>query len=165
MSERAIKMGLCAEQVPSSSLKRTSLNRPSAKHRSSKPSRVLLNWSSMCRSWSKLTNFCCPEVAVSLRIENKSGMSRNSAAWKQNLMSYFNTQYLRNSTFFYLLKMEYVPKIVFVTDFVILVNFMKKRKIYLHMGGFQLLDLILPELKSHVIPYKFKCSHWWKIHL
>ena len=32
-------------------------------------------------------------------------------------------------------------------------------------GGFQLLDLIIPELKSHVIPYKFKCSHWWKIHL
>ena len=90
MSERAIKMVLCAEQVPSSSLKRTSLNRPSAKHRSSKPSRVLLNWSSMCRSWSKLTNFCCPEVAASLRIENKSGMSRNSAAWKQNLMSYLN---------------------------------------------------------------------------
>ena len=32
-------------------------------------------------------------------------------------------------------------------------------------GGFQLLDLIIPELKSHVIPYKFKCSHWWKINL
>ena len=29
-------------------------------------------------------------------------------------------------------------------------------------GGFQLLDLIIPELKSHVIPYRFKCSHWWK---
>ena len=27
-------------------------------------------------------------------------------------------------------------------------------------GGFQLLDLIIPELKSHVIPYKFKSSHW-----
>ena len=24
------------------------------------------------------------------------------------------------------------------------------------IGGFQLLDLIIPELKSHVIPYKFK---------
>ena len=34
-----------------------------------------------------------------------------------------------------------------------------------HIGGFQLLDLIIPELRSHVIPYKFKCSHWWKIHL
>ena len=33
------------------------------------------------------------------------------------------------------------------------------------LGGFQLLDLIIPKLKSHVIPYKFKCSHWWKIHL
>ena len=27
-------------------------------------------------------------------------------------------------------------------------------------GGFQLLDLIIPELNSHVIPYKFKSSHW-----
>ena len=32
-------------------------------------------------------------------------------------------------------------------------------------GGFQSLDLIIPELKSHVIPYKFKCSHWWKTYL
>ena len=30
-------------------------------------------------------------------------------------------------------------------------------------GGFQLLDLIIPELKSHVIPYKFKSSHWLKL--
>ena len=37
--------------------------------------------------------------------------------------------------------------------------------IFFKFGGFQLLDLIIPELKSHVIPYKFKCSHWWKIHL
>ena len=34
-----------------------------------------------------------------------------------------------------------------------------------NIGVFQLLDLIIPELKSHVIPYKFKCSHWWKIYL
>ena len=27
---------------------------------------------------------------------------------------------------------------------------------YSYIGGFQLLDLIIPELKSHVIPYKFK---------
>ena len=31
------------------------------------------------------------------------------------------------------------------------------------MGGFQLLDLIIPELKSTVIPYKFKSSHWLKL--
>ena len=31
------------------------------------------------------------------------------------------------------------------------------------LGGFQLLDLIIPELKSHVIPYKFKSSHWLKL--
>ena len=30
-------------------------------------------------------------------------------------------------------------------------------------GGFQLLDLIIPELKSHVIPYKFNSSHWLKL--
>ena len=32
-----------------------------------------------------------------------------------------------------------------------------------NVGGFQLLDLIIPELKSHVIPYKFKSSHWLKL--
>ena len=32
-------------------------------------------------------------------------------------------------------------------------------------GGFQLLDLILPELKSHVIPYKFKSSNWLRANL
>ena len=31
------------------------------------------------------------------------------------------------------------------------------------LGGFQLLDLIILELKSHVIPYKFKSSHWLKL--
>ena len=31
------------------------------------------------------------------------------------------------------------------------------------LGGFQLLDLIIPELKSHVIPYKFKSSHCLKL--
>ena len=35
--------------------------------------------------------------------------------------------------------------------------------IYCHKGGFQLLDLIIPELKSHVIPYRFKSSHWLKL--
>ena len=33
----------------------------------------------------------------------------------------------------------------------------------LTMWGFQLLDLVIPELKSHVIPYKFKSSHWLKL--
>ena len=32
-----------------------------------------------------------------------------------------------------------------------------------YVGGFQLLDLIIPELKNHVIPYKFKSSHWLKL--
>ena len=31
------------------------------------------------------------------------------------------------------------------------------------LGGFQLLDLIIPELKSQVICYKFKSSHWMKL--
>ena len=35
--------------------------------------------------------------------------------------------------------------------------------VILCLGGFQLLDLIIPELKSHVIPYKFKSSHWLKL--
>ena len=30
-------------------------------------------------------------------------------------------------------------------------------------GVFQLLDLIIPWLKSHMIPYKFKSSHWLKL--
>ena len=30
-------------------------------------------------------------------------------------------------------------------------------------GGFHLVAKIIRELKSHMIPYKFKCSHWWKI--
>ena len=34
---------------------------------------------------------------------------------------------------------------------------------FILIGGFQLLDLIIPELKSHVIPYKFKSSHWLKL--
>ena len=38
-----------------------------------------------------------------------------------------------------------------------------KNDLFRVKGGFQLLDLITPELKSYVIPYKFKCSHWWKI--
>ena len=33
------------------------------------------------------------------------------------------------------------------------------------LGGFQILDLILPELKRHVIPYKFKSSHWLRANL
>ena len=32
-----------------------------------------------------------------------------------------------------------------------------------YYGGFQLLDLIIPRLKSHMIPYKFKSSHWLKL--
>ena len=33
------------------------------------------------------------------------------------------------------------------------------------LGGFQLVDLIITELKDHMICFKFKCSHWWKIYL
>ena len=31
--------------------------------------------------------------------------------------------------------------------------------------GFSFGRLIIRELKSHMIPYKFKCSDWWKINL
>ena len=31
------------------------------------------------------------------------------------------------------------------------------------LRGFHVVAKIIRELKSHMIPYKFKCSHWWKI--
>ena len=31
---------------------------------------------------------------------------------------------------------------------------------YQDKGGFHLVAKIIRELKSHIIPYKFKCSHW-----
>ena len=40
-----------------------------------------------------------------------------------------------------------------------------EKKRFTDVGGFQLLDLILPELKSHVIPYKLKSSHWLRANL
>ena len=48
-----------------------------------------------------------------------------------------------------------------VKDFVLQINFppMRALEFITGHGGFQLLDLIILELKSHVIPYKFKCSH------
>ena len=33
------------------------------------------------------------------------------------------------------------------------------------LGGFQLTDLIIIELKDHMTGYKFECTHWWKIYL
>ena len=33
------------------------------------------------------------------------------------------------------------------------------------LGGFQLVDLIITELKNHTTCYNFECSHWWKIYL
>ena len=33
------------------------------------------------------------------------------------------------------------------------------------IGGFHVVAKVIRELKSHMIPYKFKCSHWWKIAL
>ena len=32
------------------------------------------------------------------------------------------------------------------------------------MGGFHLVDLIITELKDHMICYEFGCSHWLKSH-
>ena len=34
-----------------------------------------------------------------------------------------------------------------------------------HLGGFQLVDLIITKLKDHMTCYKLKCSHWWKIYV
>ena len=36
--------------------------------------------------------------------------------------------------------------------------------IFLVIGGFHLVDLIIMELKDHMTCYKFKCSHRWKIY-
>ena len=33
------------------------------------------------------------------------------------------------------------------------------------IGGFELLDLIIAELKSRMTYQKFKVSHWWKFYL
>ena len=32
-----------------------------------------------------------------------------------------------------------------------------------YIGGFHVVAKIIREFESHMIPYKFKCSHWWKI--
>ena len=32
-----------------------------------------------------------------------------------------------------------------------------------YYGGFQLVDLIIMEIKDHMTAYKFECSHWWKL--
>ena len=34
-----------------------------------------------------------------------------------------------------------------------------------NLGGFQLLDLIITELESHMTCQKFKLSHWWKFYM
>ena len=66
----AIKIGLCAAHVPSSSLNKISLNTPSDKHKSSKPK------TNFFRSTESSVDFC-------VKMANKSGMSRNSAACKK----------------------------------------------------------------------------------
>ena len=33
----------------------------------------------------------------------------------------------------------------------------------IELGGFHLVAKIIRELKIHMIPYKFKCSHWLKL--
>ena len=40
---------------------------------------------------------------------------------------------------------------------------MNDQKFCLVHGGFDLVAKIIRELKSHMIPYKFKCSHWLKL--
>ena len=39
------------------------------------------------------------------------------------------------------------------------------KNIIQEIGGFHLVAKIIRELKSHMIPYKFKCSHWCKFAL
>ena len=44
-------------------------------------------------------------------------------------------------------------------------NFIIQGPKFLDLGGFQLVDLIITELKDHTTCYKFECSHWWKMYL
>ena len=48
---------------------------------------------------------------------------------------------------------------------IVYLAFLRYQLISAHMlpghGGFQLVAKIIRKLKSHMIPYKFKCSHWW----
>ena len=47
---------------------------------------------------------------------------------------------------------------------VIFAIFLRAQNLYI-LCGFQLLDLIITELKSHMNCKKFKCPHWWKFYL
>ena len=42
-------------------------------------------------------------------------------------------------------------------------QFFLRANILYVQGGFHLVAKIIRELKSHMIPYKFKCSHWLKL--
>ena len=66
----------------------------------------------------------------------------------------------------------FVRKVLIQTYFYkhIVKNFIVKLMGLLHAklakkGGFQSLDLIIAELKSHMTCSKFKVSHWWKFYL
>ena len=37
------------------------------------------------------------------------------------------------------------------------------KEAFTNYGGFHVVAKIIRELKSHMIPYKFKCSHWLKL--
>ena len=54
------------------------------------------------------------------------------------------------------------------TSYVYLSQYISKKKWlsatrYVNLGGFHLVAKIIRELKSHMITYKFKCSHWLKL--
>ena len=51
------------------------------------------------------------------------------------------------------------------SETIIILLQIEKRYKFCVKGGFHLVAKIIRELKSHMIPYKFKCSHWWKIAL
>ena len=42
---------------------------------------------------------------------------------------------------------------------------LSKRQIELHIDGFQLEFVSISQIINHMTCYKWKCSHWWKIHL
>ena len=71
----AVKMALCAAQVPSSSLNKMSLKTPSTRQRSSKLEIVLVRINGLGSSLS---------CVVAFKRLKRSGISKNSAACKQN---------------------------------------------------------------------------------
>ena len=86
----AVKMALCAAQVPSSSLNKMSLKTPSTRQRSSKLEIVLVRINGLGSSLS---------CVVAFKRLKRSGISKNSAACKQIHEKNTSSSFFKNSPF------------------------------------------------------------------